>query len=73
MKTITIRVSDELEADLKKIAEHLGSSQSEIVREALKSHLKIQKFRAVRKLVMPYAEKQGYLTDEDIYSDPDIS
>jgi predicted transcriptional regulator len=59
MKTITIRVNDEIESELKKAAEAAGFSQSEVVREALEKHLKIQRFKTVRNLVMSHAENQG--------------
>lgn len=69
MKTITIRVNDDLEARLKVLTAQTGSSQSEIVREALKRHLSIKQFQDLRKNVIPFAEAQGYLTDEDIFKD----
>ena len=39
MKTITIKVSEELDAQLAKRAKRLGVSKSEVVREALKQNL----------------------------------
>jgi predicted transcriptional regulator len=73
MKTITIRVSDQLEAELEKASRDLGTSRSDVMREALQNHLRLQKFKSIRKSVMPLAESRGYLTDEDIFNDPDFS
>lgn len=73
MKTITIRVSEELEQELTKSSEESGSSRSELVREALQNHLGVQKFKRLRSKIKPFAEKQDYLIDEDVFNDPEIS
>lgn len=66
MKTITIRINDELESELEKISSSTGESLSDIVREALKKHLLSKRFHELRKIALPYAEKAGFLTDEDV-------
>ncbi|MFY0607503.1 MAG: CopG family transcriptional regulator [Cyclobacteriaceae bacterium] len=73
MKTLTLRVSDQLVADLDNAAQQAGISKSEIIRTALAGHLKVQKFKSLRKKIMPFAEKAGYLTDEDVFNDSDLS
>jgi hypothetical protein len=37
------------------------------VREALRRQLALGRFRAMRNEVMPLAEKNGYLSDEDVF------
>ncbi|MEQ9306157.1 MAG: CopG family transcriptional regulator [Marinoscillum sp.] len=73
MKTITIRVSDELNSKLKTASQESGFSQSEVVRNALEKHLRIQKFRRLRNEIIPLAESKGFITDDDIFNDPDLS
>jgi predicted transcriptional regulator len=69
MGTLTIRLDEELEADLNRIAEAQHKTKSEIAREMLRRHTTIELFRLARRELMPYAEKAGYLTDEDIFRD----
>ncbi len=65
--TITIRVPDDLRSELEKISEAEDKPLSDIVRESLRRYVAIQQFRQLRKKVLPFAESQGLLTDEDIF------
>jgi metal-responsive CopG/Arc/MetJ family transcriptional regulator len=58
-----------MERDLDELCEQTGKSRSEIVRDALRRQLMLLRFERVRRRVMPYAEAQGYFTDEDIFRD----
>jgi len=40
---------------------------SDLVRESLQRYIAIYKFRRLRNKVLPFAESQGILTDEDIF------
>jgi predicted transcriptional regulator len=40
---------------------------SDIVRESIRRYVAIEKFRALRKKALPFAEAQRFLTDEDIF------
>jgi len=40
---------------------------SDIVRESIRRYVAVEKFRALRKKVLPFAEAQGLLSDEDIF------
>ena len=65
--TLTIRIDDVLERELKRVAVATHRSKSYIVREALRRQLALARFRAVREEVMPLAEKNSLLTDEDVF------
>ena len=65
--TITIRLPDDLRSELEKISEAEDKPLSDIVRESLRRYVAIQQFRHLRKKVLPFAESQGLLTDEDIF------
>lgn len=69
MKTcaLTIRLDDALERRLAALAERLGRSRSDIARDALRRQLAVMQFDEVRRSIMPFAEAQGYLTDEDVF------
>jgi predicted transcriptional regulator len=67
-QTLTIRLPDELRDELLKISNSESKPVSDLVRESLVRYISIYKFRNIRKKVLPFAESQGYLTDEDIFN-----
>jgi predicted transcriptional regulator len=69
MKTniLTIRLDEELDKLLTKAAKQAGKNRSEIAREALRRQLRVSRFEALRRKIMPFAEARGYLTDEDVF------
>ena len=67
MTNLTIRLPEELRADLESISREEQKSVSEIVRESIRRFVAIQCFRALRKKVLPFAEAQGPMTDEDVF------
>ncbi len=64
---ITIRLDDELDKMLNQVSRKLKRSRSEVVRDSLRRQLSIYIFEALRKNALPFAEKKGYLTDDDIF------
>lgn len=67
--TLTIRIDDDLERRLDRVADESGQTRSDVVREALRRHLGILQFEQLRRKAMPFAEAQGLLTDEDVFRD----
>jgi len=67
MTTLTIRLPDSLKKDLDRLSRSENKAVSDIVRESLRRYVAIEKFRAVRKKMLPFAEAQGLLTDEDVF------
>jgi predicted transcriptional regulator len=65
--TLTIRLPDDLRSELEAICKAENKPLSDIVRESLRRYVAIQQFRYVRRKVLPFAEAQGLLTDEDIF------
>ena len=65
--TLTIRLDGELAAMLAKAARASGRTRSEVARDALRRQLAIVLFDQLRARVMPFAEAQGLLTDEDVF------
>lgn len=64
---ITIRLDDELDKMLNQVSRNLRRSRSEVVRDSLRRQLAILLFDSLRDKAIPYAEKKGYLTDEDVF------
>jgi predicted transcriptional regulator len=67
MTTLTVRLPAALKADLDEISREENKAVSDIVRESLRRYVAIEKFRSVRKKILPFAEAQGLLTDEDVF------
>lgn len=65
--TLTIRIDDALERELKQYAAATHRPECDIVREALRRQLALARFRAVRGEVMPLAEQSGFLTDKSVF------
>ena len=64
---ITIRLDQGLEDLLDAVCEDTGRSRSEVVRDALRRQLTLQRFEEARRRIIPFAEAQGILTDEDVF------
>jgi len=67
MTTLTIRLPDEMKSELDKVCREEHKAVSDIVRESLRRYIAVEKFRSVRKKILPFAEAQGLLTDEDVF------
>jgi len=66
-QTLTIRLPDDLRKELQKISKEESKPMSDLVRESLQRYIAIYKFRRLRNKVLPFAESQGILTDEDVF------
>ena len=67
MSTLTLRLDDELDAALTRLAEAAHRTKSDLVREMLRREAALEELRQTRVLLKPYAERAGYLTDEDFF------
>lgn len=67
MNTITIRIPDALRKELRDVCRQENRPASDIVRDSLRRYIAGQKFQGLRKRVLPFAEAQGFLTDEDVF------
>ena len=70
MKTLTIRLDEKLDADLREeVVDRTGSSRTDFAREALRRQLAQARLEELRKDLAPYAQACGWLTDEDVFRD----
>jgi len=67
MNTLTIRLPDELRTDLNEISREQKKPVSDVVRDSLRRYVAVEQFRALRQKALPFAEAQGFLTDEDVF------
>ena len=67
MTTLTIRLPEQLRAELDEVSRDENKAVSDIVRESIRRYIAIERFRSVRKKILPFAESQGLLTDEDVF------
>ncbi len=67
MTTLTIRLPDDLRSELDRISRDENKAVSDIVRESLRRYVAVERFRAIRRKVLPFAEAQGLLTDDDVF------
>ena len=68
-KVLTISVDEELMSKLDDFAGRHQISRSELIKRALRKYLYLQEFRRLRSELIPYAERKGYFSDEDIFRD----
>ncbi len=68
-ETVTIRLDKSLEELLDDVCRATGQSRSTVIRDALRRQLSVQLFDEARRRIMPFAEANGYLTDEDVFRD----
>ena len=67
MTTLTIRLPEQLRNDLKSLSRQEHKAVSDIVRESLRRHVAVQQCRGLRRKILPLAEAQGLVTDEDVF------
>lgn len=65
--TITIRLPEKLQRDLDKVVKAEKSSKSDVIRDAIERYIALKRFQQLRKKVLPFAEAEGLVTDEDIF------
>ena len=66
--TITIRLSKKERNKLESASKSTNLTVSQLVREAVRRYLAVERFKALRAETVPYAERAGFFTDEDILS-----
>ncbi len=66
-ETLTVRLPSRMKSKLNAFSRRENKAASDIVRESLRRYLALQGFRSSRSKILPFAEEQGLLTDEDVF------
>jgi predicted transcriptional regulator len=66
-RPMTIRLPEELRKVLDQISKEERLPVSDLVRESIRRYVSVYRFRQLRKRILPFAEAQGLLTDEDVF------
>ena len=66
-QAVTVRLPDELRKELQQISENEAKPISDLVRESIQKFVSVYNFRRLRNTVLPFAEAQGILADEDVF------
>ena len=66
-QTLTVRLPDDLRKELQQISDSEAKPVSDLVRESIQRYVSIYNFRKLRNTILPFAEAQGILTDEDVF------
>lgn len=66
-RVLNIRISDGIREELMALSKEEHVPFSSLVRESLREYLAVRRFRRLRGKVLPFAEAQGLLTDEDVF------
>ena len=66
-QTITIRIPVNMKKELEELSKSENKPISDLVRDSLKKFILVYQFRKLRNTVLPFAEAQGILTDEDVF------
>ncbi len=66
-QSITIRIPEDMRKELEELSRSENKPLSDLVRDSLKNFISVYRFRKLRNTVLPFAEAQGILTDEDVF------
>lgn len=66
--TLTISLPPDLNRELKILVKRSGRSRSQVVQEALRRQVALERFRDLRTRLVPKGQRGGFHTDEDVFS-----
>jgi predicted transcriptional regulator len=68
MKRLTVRIPAELRLDLEKLSREKQRPLSELAREAIRRYVALERFRELRRKIIPFAKANGFHRDEDVFN-----
>ena len=66
-RPMTIRLPEDLRKALDQISKQERLPVSDLIRESIRRYAAVYRFRQLRNRVLPFAEAQGLLTDDDVF------
>lgn len=67
MSNLTVRIPEALRKEIERLSKQQKRPASEVVRDSLRRYVAAEKFQALRRKTLPFAEAQGFLADEDVF------
>ena len=64
---LSISLDKSLKEKIEKTAERLSVTKSELVKKAIEKYIAHEDLKDIRSILLPYAEKAGFYTDEDVF------
>jgi metal-responsive CopG/Arc/MetJ family transcriptional regulator len=65
--TLTISLPEEIGLELAALVKRTGKSRSQVVQDALRRQLAVERFRNLREKLVPKGSRAGFHTDEDVF------
>jgi metal-responsive CopG/Arc/MetJ family transcriptional regulator len=65
--TLTISLPEEIHLGLSSLVKKSGKSRSQVVQDALRRQISLERFRNLRERILPKGSKAGLHTDEDVF------
>ncbi len=65
--TLTISLPEEISEGLSSLVKRSGKSRSQVVQEALRKQIALERFRDLRERLVPKGRKSELHTDEDVF------
>ena len=65
--TLTISLPDKVNRELAALVKRSGKSRSQVVQDALRRQIALERFRRLREKLVPKGSKAGFHTDEDAF------
>ncbi len=67
MSSLTIRLPDDLKRQLEELSAQEHRPAGDLVRESLRRYIATARLEALRRMSVPLAQRQGFITDEDVF------
>jgi predicted transcriptional regulator len=64
---LNVRIPTELKRQIEALSRRQHRPSSEVVRESLRRYIAAEQIAALRKMTVPLAEAQGFITDDDVF------
>jgi len=66
---LSISIDSQLKNKVEIAAKKFNISKSELVKNAIEKYILHQELNEIRNILIPYAEKAGFFTDDDIFNE----
>ena len=65
--SLNVSLPPDISSELDALVKRTGKSRSEVVREAVRRQISLERFRALREKLVPKAQARGLYTDDDVF------